>query len=107
LIASFQASVVGDLTRRTLAAVDAAAASGVPAQSIFVTGGVAANRALRRNLEVEAERQGLRLYAPAPGLCTDNAAMIATAAFSHFHVGQWADTSLSAFAQLALDQPVP
>lgn len=102
LIAGFQEAVVGDLTARTLAAVDAAAAGGTPAASIFLTGGVAANRALRARLQSEAERLGLGLFAPALVLCTDNAAMIAAAAFPKLQRGEFAPLSLSAFAQLPL-----
>ncbi|HVA64668.1 MAG TPA: tRNA (adenosine(37)-N6)-threonylcarbamoyltransferase complex transferase subunit TsaD [Terriglobales bacterium] len=101
LIASFQAAVVADLTQRALAAVDDAA-DAAPIASLWVTGGVAANSALRRSLQAQAERQGLELFAPALALCTDNAAMIATAAFPHFERQEWADASLAAAAQLPL-----
>ena len=75
---------------------------GEAAQSIWVTGGVAANRALRQRLTAAAARQGLSVFAPAPGLCTDNAAMIAAAAWPKFQAHAWADTSLRAYAQLAV-----
>jgi N6-L-threonylcarbamoyladenine synthase len=48
-----------------------------------VCGGVAANRGLRQALSAAAAADGFALYIPAPALCTDNAAMIATA-------GSWA-----------------
>ncbi|MGH3185041.1 MAG: tRNA (adenosine(37)-N6)-threonylcarbamoyltransferase complex transferase subunit TsaD, partial [Streptosporangiaceae bacterium] len=99
LVASFQAAVVDDLTRRTLAAVDQNSVAGAAVASVFLTGGVAANSALRRSLHAEVERLGLALYAPAPALCTDNAAMIAAAAFPHFQLREWADHSLTASAQ--------
>lgn len=102
LIAGFQEAVVSDLTERTLAAVDAAAAAGDAAGSIFLTGGVAANRALRARLQAEAQRLGLGLFAPALALCTDNAAMIATAAFPKLARGEFAPLTLSAQAQLPL-----
>ncbi len=49
----------------------------------MVCGGVAANRGLREALSTAAQEDGFALYIPAPGLCTDNAAMIAAA-------GSWA-----------------
>jgi len=102
LIASFQQAVVADLVERTVAAVDERSAAGEPPASIFLTGGVAANRALRREMQAAAERLGLGLFAPALALCTDNAAMIAAAAFPRFTLHQWAARGLSAQPQLPL-----
>ena len=42
------------------------------------------------------------MYFPAPGLSTDNAAMIAAAAFPKFERGEFADWSLKAQSNLAL-----
>jgi N6-L-threonylcarbamoyladenine synthase len=103
LMASFQAAVVEDLAQRTLAACDELSAAGDAPASIFVTGGVAANRALRRRLQIEAERRGIGLFAPAISLCTDNAAMIAAAAWPRFRRGERADPGLTASPQLPLD----
>jgi len=98
LIASFQNAVVGDLTDKALAAAQAGAAA-----SLWVTGGVAANRQLRHTLGAAAQRAGLPLFTPAPGLCTDNAAMIATAAFPYFQARRFAPTTIEAHAQWPLD----
>ncbi len=98
LIASFQHAVVGDLTEKALAAAEAGAAA-----SLWVTGGVAANRQLRQTLGAAAHRVGLPLFIPAPVLCTDNAAMIATAAFPYFQVRQFAACDIEAYAQWPLD----
>ncbi|HXR98571.1 MAG TPA: tRNA (adenosine(37)-N6)-threonylcarbamoyltransferase complex transferase subunit TsaD [Terriglobales bacterium] len=103
LVASFQAAVVADLVQRTLAAVDLSAQEGRPAQSVFLTGGVAANRALRARLTADAARSGVGVFAPAMALCTDNAAMIAAAAFPHFAQRDFSGPSLIAFAQLPLE----
>ncbi|HEY7855365.1 MAG TPA: tRNA (adenosine(37)-N6)-threonylcarbamoyltransferase complex transferase subunit TsaD [Terriglobales bacterium] len=105
LVASFQSAVVTDLVQRTLAAVDLSAESGSPAQSIFLTGGVAANRALRARLTADAARGGIGVFAPAMALCTDNAAMIAAAAFPHYEQREFATPSLTAYAQLPLHAP--
>jgi N6-L-threonylcarbamoyladenine synthase len=76
LIASFQRAVVGDLVRKTLRAAEEIAVT-----SLIVTGGVAANGALREAFQQRAARSGMNIYFPLPGLFTDNAAMIAAAAF--------------------------
>ncbi len=97
LIASFQSSVVGNLIRQTFAAAEAFGARGV-----LVSGGVAANRELRRRFAHEGERRGLPVRFPAPGLSTDNAAMIAAAAWPRFLAGETAPESMSAQPQLKL-----
>ncbi|MGH9475268.1 MAG: tRNA (adenosine(37)-N6)-threonylcarbamoyltransferase complex transferase subunit TsaD [Terriglobales bacterium] len=105
VIAAFQAAVVEDLVRRTLAAVDAfTIVGGTPPASIFLTGGVAANRALRRELPAAAARLGLPVFAPALALCTDNAAMIAAAAWPRWERQQWAAADLTARPQLPLGE---
>ena len=90
LIASFQASVVTELAAKALRACELSGA-----RSLFVTGGVAANRRLRRAL---AESAGPPCYAPAVELCTDNAAMIAAAAYPHFLAGERLPLDARAFA---------
>ncbi|HLW81055.1 MAG TPA: tRNA (adenosine(37)-N6)-threonylcarbamoyltransferase complex transferase subunit TsaD [Candidatus Acidoferrales bacterium] len=91
LIASFQHAVVEDLLRRTLAASEQFAA-----QSVLVSGGVAANSALRWRFEEESAKRGLVAFFPSRPLSTDNAAMIAAAAFGKFAAGERADASLNA-----------
>ncbi len=76
LIASFQYAVVGNLLKQTFAAAEA-----FGAHSIVVSGGVAANSELRRRLTAEANRRGLPIAFPSLALSTDNAAMIAAAAW--------------------------
>jgi len=95
LVASFQNAVVGDLVEKTLAA-----ASAYDAATLFVTGGVAANSELRRRFEEEA--QGLPVFFPSRPLSTDNAAMIAAAAYPKFVAGDFAEPELSAEAGLQL-----
>jgi N6-L-threonylcarbamoyladenine synthase len=97
LIASFQRAVVEDLVMRTLAAADQHAA-----RSVLVSGGVAANRELRRRFEEESRLRGLEVYFPSRPLSTDNAAMIAAAAFPKFLAGERADAQLNAEANLPL-----
>ena len=97
LIASFQASVVGNLLRQTFAAAEAFGARG-----LLISGGVAANRELRRRFTAEAARRALPIAFPSVALSTDNAAMIAAAAWPRFLAGESAPDSLSAAPQLRL-----
>jgi N6-L-threonylcarbamoyladenine synthase len=97
LIASFQHAVVGNLVRQTFAAAEAFAA-----RRILVSGGVAANRELRRRFTAEAARRGLTVAFPSIALSTDNAAMIAAAAWPKFLAGNFADDTLVATPQLKL-----
>jgi N6-L-threonylcarbamoyladenine synthase len=75
LAAGYEAAVVDALSRKLLRAADVR-----DTRTVVVAGGVAANRLLRRTLEAECGRRGLRLVVPPPELCTDNAAMIGAAA---------------------------
>jgi N6-L-threonylcarbamoyladenine synthase len=97
LIASFQHSVVGDLIKKTFAAQESLGAA-----RILITGGVAANRELRARFTSEAMRRNLRVAFPTLALSTDNAAMIAAAAWPRLQAGEFAPSSLSANPSLAL-----
>jgi N6-L-threonylcarbamoyladenine synthase len=70
--ASFQEAVCDVLTRK---AVDACREHAVT--DLLIGGGVAANSRLRALAVDRAERHGLRVRVPRPGLCTDNGAMVA------------------------------
>jgi N6-L-threonylcarbamoyladenine synthase len=97
LIASFQYAVVGNLMRQTFAAAEAFGARG-----IVVSGGVAANSELRRRFQAEADRRGLPVAFPTLAMSTDNAAMIAAAAWPKFVAREFADEGLVAVPQLRL-----
>jgi N6-L-threonylcarbamoyladenine synthase len=97
LIASFQHAVVGDLMKKTFAAAESLGAT-----RILVTGGVAANRELRARFAAEAGRRGLTIAFPTLALSTDNAAMIAAAAWPRFVAGEFAPAGLSADPSLTL-----
>jgi N6-L-threonylcarbamoyladenine synthase len=97
LIASFQRAVVDDLKRKTFQAAEA-----LGAEEILVSGGVAANRELRARFTEEAGRRGLPIAFPTVALSTDNAAMIAAAAWPRFVAGRFAPLDLTADASLAL-----
>jgi N6-L-threonylcarbamoyladenine synthase len=97
LVASFQRVMVTDLVGKTLAA-----AREYDVGTLFVSGGVAANQELRTTFQREAEMQGLPVFFPSRNLSTDNAAMIAAAAFPKFLRGQCVAMDFSAEAGMAL-----
>ena len=97
LVASFQHAVVEDLVSKTLAA-----ARTYDVATLLVTGGVAANNELRERFDRQASRDGLPVYFPSRPLSTDNAAMIAAAAYPKFLAKDLAPTDFSAEAGMAL-----
>jgi N6-L-threonylcarbamoyladenine synthase len=97
LIAGFQRTMVDDLVSKTLAA-----AHEYDVATLFVTGGVAANSELRREFQARAAKAGLPVFFPSRPLSTDNAAMIAAAAYPKFLAGEFAEPDLSAEASLRL-----
>lgn len=99
LIASFQYAVVGNLLRQSFAAAEAFGARG-----LVVSGGVAANSELRQRFQAEADRRGLPIAFPSLALSTDNAAMIAAAAWPKLLAGDFASEELAATPQLRLGQ---
>jgi len=97
LVASFQRAIVEDLVARTLAAAEA-----YDVVTLFVTGGVAANQELRQTFEREGAKKGLPVFFPSRPLSTDNAAMIAAAAYPKFLAKDFAALDFSAEASLQL-----
>ena len=97
LVASFQRAIVDDLAGRTLAAARA-----FDVATLFVTGGVAANSELRRTFDRNAAAEGIPVYFPSLRLSTDNAAMIAAAAYPKFLSKSFAPADFSAEAGMRL-----
>ena len=97
IAAAFEEAVVDALATKTLAA---ARDHGVAA--VALGGGVAANHALRRTLDLRLRTEGLDLLVPPPAWCTDNGAMIGAAAGFRFAAGDRADAALEAVPNLAL-----
>jgi N6-L-threonylcarbamoyladenine synthase len=100
LVASFQRTVIEELLRRAAAAVEHSGA-----RALVISGGVACNSGLRG--AAAQLRLGVPVFFPTPGLSTDNAAMIAAAAFEKWKKGEWSDLSLAARANLSLTAPHP
>ncbi len=97
LVASFQRAIVEDLVGKTLTAARA-----YDVATLFVTGGVAANNELRRTFERDGAQEGVPVYFPSRPLSTDNAAMIAAAAYPKFLAKDFAAMDFSAEANLPL-----
>src|SRR6266481_6065509 len=97
LVREFQNAVVRDLVERTLGAAEQ-----LSAESILVSGGVAANSQLRATFEERAKAAGIEVFFPSRALSTDNAAMIAAAAYPRFCNHILADISLNASASLPI-----
>jgi N6-L-threonylcarbamoyladenine synthase len=97
LIREFQDAVVRDLLERTMAAAEE-----ISAESVLVSGGVAANSALRAAFEERGEASGIAVFFPSRALSTDNAAMIAAAAYPRLRAGIFAGAQLNADPALTL-----
>jgi N6-L-threonylcarbamoyladenine synthase len=97
LIHEFQRSVVRTLVEQTTAAAET-----ISAESLLVSGGVAANSELRAAFEKRAASCGMEVFFPSRALSTDNAAMIAAAGYSRFRAGFVADAFLNPDPALVL-----
>jgi N6-L-threonylcarbamoyladenine synthase len=95
LLASFQYTVIEELLRRA-----AKSAEQIGARSLIISGGVACNTGLRA--AAGARRLPYPVFFPEAGLSTDNAAMIAAAAFPKLARAEFADMTMRASANLAL-----
>ena len=81
-------------------AVLAAKENGSPV--LALAGGVASNSGLRNTMNDKCQKNGIRLMMPPPILCTDNAAMIGSAAFYRLMRGEIASLDLNACPSLKL-----
>jgi N6-L-threonylcarbamoyladenine synthase len=99
LAASFQEAVVEILVEKTVNA-----ASEHNAKMVLLAGGVAANSRLRKVLKEQLTNQlpDTALYYPPLSLCTDNAAMIAAAAYPHYLKGNFSTLDLNAHPGLGI-----
>ena len=97
LVASFQRALIDDVVNKTLTA-----ARECNAATLFVTGGVAANGKLREVFTQRAAQDGIAVAFPSRKMSTDNAAMIAAAAYPKFLMNEFAEDEFSAEAGLVL-----
>ena len=99
LAAGFQRVVVNVLVDKTMRA-----ARSLGVKTVMLVGGVAANTWLRAEMQRACAAAGCHLVVPAPSLCSDNAAMIAAAAFYRLRRGAGSDLGLGASSDLPLEQ---
>ena len=97
IAASFQHAAVELLSDK---AVLAAKENASPV--LALAGGVASNSGLRNTMNDKCQKNGIRLMMPPPILCTDNAAMIGSAAFYRLMRGEIASMDLNACPSLRL-----
>ncbi len=93
--ASFQKTVVDTLTEKTIQASES-----FDVKTIMLAGGVSANSSLRKQFTQMASQENKTLLLPDPAYCTDNAAMIGSAAYYKLLRGEVSHMRLNAVAQL-------
>lgn len=99
LAASFQEAVLEVVVKKTVnATLD------LNLGKVAIAGGVAANSRLRLMMQEACDREGIKLYLPPVGLCTDNGAMIGCAAHYRYVAGKTDDMYLDAWANMPLER---
>jgi N6-L-threonylcarbamoyladenine synthase len=97
--ASFQEAVVDALISRTILA-----AKDYDMKKVAIAGGVAANSALRKAMHTACKENELEFFHPSPIYCTDNAAMIGTAAYYEYKKGKSSGLDLNAIPNLKIGE---
>jgi N6-L-threonylcarbamoyladenine synthase len=97
ICASFQESVIDVLVKKTEWAIKKE-----NIKKVVVTGGVAANNELRKRIKKLGDKHGVEIFIPSPFLCTDNAAMIASAGYLHYKSKNFSELTLNPQAYLPL-----
>ena len=97
--ASFQQAVVDVLVDTAIRG-----AKDFHMNKLAIAGGVASNQTLRRAMEEACRREGVTFYYPSPVLCTDNAAMIGSAAYYEYLKGTRHGYDLNAVPNLKLGE---
>ncbi|MCF6093737.1 tRNA (adenosine(37)-N6)-threonylcarbamoyltransferase complex transferase subunit TsaD [Microaerobacter geothermalis] len=99
MAASFQQAVVEVLVEKTARAVRQ-----YQVKQVVLAGGVAANKGLRQALTDRMKKEKVEFLVPPLSLCTDNAAMIAAAAFTKYKKGKFASLDLNARPVISLEE---
>ena len=94
-VSAFFDAVIDVLVAKTLRA-----ARRFQVKAVTISGGLTASKKLRMRFEERAKAESIRLYAPPPALCTDNAAMVACLAAYRFEAGRIDGMDLEGFANL-------
>lgn len=97
IASSFQECIIDVLVKKTEWALEKQ-----DIKSLTLSGGVAANSRLRKRMKEMGGEKGIEIFIPSVNLCTDNAAMIASAGFHHFKAGNFAGMDLNPKAYLPL-----
>lgn len=97
--ASFIKAVTDLLTSHTMEA-----AKDTDSKTIVLAGGVSANSRLRRVMQEQCNKKGIKLFMPELKYCGDNAAMIASQGYYEYLDGKRADMTLNAVASMPIDQ---
>ena len=99
LCASFEEAVTDILTQNSLKAMKE---QGI--NKIAIAGGVSANSYLRNKMQELGEKEGFKVYYPELVLCTDNAAMIASAGYYNYMAGKCSPWNLNAVPNLKIGE---
>ena len=101
MAASFQKAVVDVLVDHSIKAAEE-----FGFQKLAIAGGVASNSALRETLGQACAKKNIAFYHPSPLFCTDNAAMIGTAAYYEYQKGVRHGLDLNAVPNLRLGERI-
>jgi N6-L-threonylcarbamoyladenine synthase len=99
ILASFQQAVTDVLVKKTIKA-----ALKFKTKQIILAGGVAANNSLRREIKEKADLLDIKVFYPSIFLCTDNAAMVASAGYYKFKENKKSSLNLDAVSRLPLER---
>ncbi len=99
IAASFQKAVTDVLVEHAMMAVEE-----FQVHKFAIAGGVASNNTLRNGMKAACEKRNVEFYHPSPIFCTDNAAMIGTAAYYEYLAGKFDGWDLNAVPNLKLGE---